>query len=157
MRRAQRDDLLRGPEGFAQQPGGVELLEPLGVADVGLLAGHAFGVARIDQEDLEARGLEQVIGADPIVAGAFQRDGGDGMGQQPVAQGFEAAGEARKSAHAAARIAPRRDGRHQFLRAHVDPGRVGMDARVDGVLGGASLVFRSAARFGFLGHGGGFR
>jgi len=45
----QGEDFLARAEAAAQQPGGVQLLEPEGVADIGLLAGHAFDVPRIDQ------------------------------------------------------------------------------------------------------------
>ena len=73
-----------------------------------------------------------------------------------VAQGFEAAGEALEGAHAARRIASGRDGRHQFLRAHVNPGRLGMDAGVDGVLAGTGFVFGPSAGLGLFGHWGCF-
>ena len=93
-----------GRKDFFEQPGGVELLEPLRVAHVRLFSGHAFDVAGVDQEDLrgggvrdkwrqvrgraEAGGFEQVAGADPLVAGAFERDGGDAAGQQRCRAGL---------------------------------------------------------------------
>lgn len=150
---AQGDDFLRGAEGFFEQPGGMELLEPLGVAHVGLFAGDALDVARVDQEDFDARGFEDVVRGDPVVAGAFHRHGGDAAGQQPVAQGFDPAGEGGERAHAASGIAPGRDGGDEFFGAHVDAGGVRVDGGADGVLAPARLGFRAAALFVFSDHG----
>ena len=48
-------DLVVGPEGGRQPPERVPRLDPLAVADVGLSAGHALELPRVDQLDLEAR------------------------------------------------------------------------------------------------------
>ena len=57
---SQGQDFLGGAEGFLKQSGSVELLEPLGVADVCLLARHSFDMAGVDQEDFDARTFECV-------------------------------------------------------------------------------------------------
>ncbi len=51
---AQGHDFLSRTEAAAQQTGGVELLEPGGIAHVGLFAGHAFDVAGVDQAHFDA-------------------------------------------------------------------------------------------------------
>ena len=73
--KTQRHDPERGAEGFAQQSCGVELLQPLGVAHVGLLAGHAFHMAGVDQIDLDARFGQNIVKCDPVIAGAFHGSG----------------------------------------------------------------------------------
>ena len=73
----QGHDPERGAEGFAEQPGGMELLEPLGVADVGLLARNAFHMASVDQIHLDTRFGQDIVKGDPVVAGAFHGGGLD--------------------------------------------------------------------------------
>jgi len=46
-------DLIRRPKGSAQQPTSVEVLKPLAVLDVGLLAKDVLDVMRVHQPDLE--------------------------------------------------------------------------------------------------------
>ena len=54
---AQREDVA------AQQPAGVELLEPRGIDHVGLFVRHSFDVLRVDQADFDAGILELRAGA----------------------------------------------------------------------------------------------
>ena len=46
------------------------MLEPLGVAHVGLFAGNAFHMAGVDQIHLNACRSENVVEGDPIIARA---------------------------------------------------------------------------------------
>ena len=132
----QADDVAPGSKRFAQQPGGMELLQPLRILDIALFARHRFDVPRIDQTDLETGILEQRVGGDPIVTGAFQCDGANAATQEPVAQGLDALGEAGEGPHAGLRIASGRHGDEDFLRADVDPGgvRVGLRIEADDIL-----------------------
>src|ERR1700722_8791047 len=49
-------------------------LEPLRVADVSLTSGHMLGIARIDEEDSKATGIEELENRNPIHAGRFHND-----------------------------------------------------------------------------------
>ena len=74
---AQGEDFLDGTKGVFEESGGVELLEPLGIADVGLFAGDAFDVAGVDEVAFDSGAFEDVVAVMPIVAGAFHGNGGD--------------------------------------------------------------------------------
>ena len=117
----------------------MELLKPLGVADVGLLAGDAFDVAGVDEVALDAGGFEDVVAVNPVVAGAFHGHGGDVVGKEPVAQPGEISGEGGEGANVV-QTAVRRDGDDDFLGSDVDACGVGLGVEVDPVLGGAGLV-----------------
>lgn len=71
------DGFERWAEGFAQQTDVMELLEPLGIAHVGLLAGNAIHMAGFDQIDINARLGQDIVKRDPVVAGAFHAGGLD--------------------------------------------------------------------------------
>ena len=130
----------------------MELLEPLGVAHVGLLAGHAFDMAGIDQTHLDAGLFEQVIAVDPVVAGTLHGHGRHTAGQQPVAQFDQATGEACEGAHML-RASVGWDCHDDLRRSNVYAARVGIGFCVDLVLGlaGAVAIVPVAARFGCLG------
>jgi hypothetical protein len=53
----------------------MELLEPLGIAYIGLLAGDAFHMAGVDQIDLDARFGHYIIKGDPVIAVTFHGGG----------------------------------------------------------------------------------
>ena len=137
---AQGEDFLLRPEAAAQQTGGVELLEPGGVAHVGLFAGDAFDVAGVDQADFDPGIFERGAGAEPVVAGAFHGDGFDVAGQEPGAQGVQTLGEGAEGAPGRPFAAPGRDGGDEFLRAHIDAGGVGMVGEVERSLGGGEFL-----------------
>jgi len=59
---------------IVQQPVGVQALEPLRIADVGLSSRNVFGVAGIDQEHLESTLFKDLVDGDPIDAGRFHGD-----------------------------------------------------------------------------------
>ena len=67
--RSQRDDRLARAEAPAQEATLVELLQPLRVVDVGLATGHVLGIARVDQEHLEASRFKHLEDGNPIHAG----------------------------------------------------------------------------------------
>src|SRR2546426_10605798 len=58
---AQRRDGRGGSEATAQQPDAMELLDPLAVDDVGLVAGDTLYVTRVDEHDVEAAPLEDLV------------------------------------------------------------------------------------------------
>ena len=90
---AQLDDRLAWTEAAAQQPVLVQLLEPLRVVDVRLPPRHLLDVARIDQHDLEAAGLEDLEDGNPVHARGLHRDGRDADGVQPVGERVQVATE----------------------------------------------------------------
>lgn len=59
----------------------MELLEPLGIADVGFFAGNPFDVPSVDEVTFDVGGFENVVAVDPVVAGAFHGDGCDLMAE----------------------------------------------------------------------------
>jgi hypothetical protein len=56
----QLGDLTSGPKACAQQTGGVEPLQQLCVTDIGLARRYVLGIARIDEEDPKATGVEEL-------------------------------------------------------------------------------------------------
>lgn len=82
-------------------------------------------MARLHQEDFQPGVLEDLVDRHPVVARALYRHRAYAALQQPVAQGVQIPGEARKGAHRILR-AVRRHRHHQLLRADVDARRVGM-------------------------------
>ena len=63
---SQSDDGLVGSKAGAQQSVFVEPLDPLRIIDVGLATGHGFGVAGIDQHDLQAARLQDLVDRNPV-------------------------------------------------------------------------------------------
>src|SRR6202035_886802 len=61
-------------------------LEPLRVADVSLTSGHMLGIARIDEEDSKATGIEELENRNPIHAGRFHNDRLDATFLKPIHQ-----------------------------------------------------------------------
>src|SRR5262245_37921630 len=73
-------------------------IDPLAVAAVRLgTSAQLVGVARIDQEHLEALRLEQLVQSDPVDARRLQGDGGDLMLMQEGRNGFQASRMGRNS------------------------------------------------------------
>jgi hypothetical protein len=148
---------LSGRCDFFEQPRGVQLLEPLRIAHIGLLAGHAFDGARIDQPDVDAGFLQHVVDGDPVVARRLDGDGLDVAGEQPVAQGVDAAGEGREGAHGLRRAIGGNRG-DDLGAADVDAAGVGVRVWVeDGLagLGGAGAFFTLALAFAHCREGSG--
>ena len=96
----------------------MQLAEPLAVLDVALAAGDVFDVPRVDQEDLNPPGFEDVVDRNPVDAGGFHGDAGHATGDEPVGEAVEVGGE----------------GSERLDRREVPVGRHG-----DEVLGGAAV------------------
>ena len=86
-------DLWGGDERAAQEAIGVELLDPLAIEDIGLLARDILNVAGIDDENLKTVLFEDFKGRDPVDAGGFHCDGSDLGLLEPVSEGMEISGE----------------------------------------------------------------
>ena len=93
---AQLADRLLGDEARAQQPVTMQHGVPLAVAHVALAPRQIARVRAVEERDLEAGRLEQVVDGDPIDAGRFHRDGVDLVLGEPRAQGAQLAGEGAK-------------------------------------------------------------
>jgi hypothetical protein len=59
---AQGHGLPGRTERLSQEACGMQLLQPLGVAHIGLLAGHSFDVPGVNQVDFDARGIKVGVG-----------------------------------------------------------------------------------------------
>ena len=63
-------------EAAAQQAVGMKLAQPRGIADIGFAPRHILGVPRIDQNDIKAALLQDLVDRDPVDPGGFHRDTG---------------------------------------------------------------------------------
>src|SRR5574341_83526 len=63
---AEPGDGLAGAEGAPEQPAAVQQLEPLTVADVALPPRDLVELAGVDEEDLEAPRLQELVNGDPV-------------------------------------------------------------------------------------------
>jgi hypothetical protein len=77
----------------------MELLDPLAVDDVGLAAGDILDVTRVDEHDVDAARLEDLVEGDPVDAGGFHGDGGHAARGEPVGQTMEIGRERLERAH----------------------------------------------------------
>ena len=93
QQRAEGEDRGGGPKAAAQQADTVEFAQPLTVLDVALAAGDVFDVPRVDEQDLEAAGFEDVVDRDPVDPGGLHGHGGDATGDQPVGEALEVGGK----------------------------------------------------------------
>ena len=151
---AQGEDVVGGAEAFAKQSGGVELLEPLGVEDIGFFAGDAFDMAGVDEENFDAGGFEDAVAGNPETTGAFHGDSGDVICQKPVAQLVEAFGEGGETADGFAR-ALGRDGGNDLACGDVQTGGMGVEVALEhGGFAGAAF---GGFEFGFFHRGCSFR
>jgi hypothetical protein len=71
----------------------VQTLQPLSIADIGLAARNMFGIARIDQQHLEATLFEDFIDRNPVDPGGFHDDGFDPTALKPVRQPMQIGGK----------------------------------------------------------------
>ena len=139
-------NLFGGPEAGAQEADGVEVLDPLAVADVGFAAGEVLAMAGVDQTDLQAGGFEDLKQGDPIDAGGFHGHGLHPALFQPVAQGVQVVGEGAEGAHGFGIGVPGH-GDLNLGGPEVDAGGVGVEG---GELG---VGFADGFGFDFLGRG----
>jgi hypothetical protein len=134
---AQHAYLVSGTESPGEQPIGVQALQPLAVEPIGFRAPRdTLGLAGIDEEDLQAAGLEQFEQGNPVDTGGFHGDSGDPTVEEPVSQGVEIGSEGAETTHGLG-VASRR---------HGDPGLGFADVNANG-MGVADLE-------GFGEHGG---
>ena len=96
---AQGEDGPGGAKAPAQEAHRVELAEPLTVLDVTFAARDILDVARIDQQDLKAASLEDVVDRDPVDAGGFHGDAGHATGHEPIGEAVEVRGEGPEGPH----------------------------------------------------------
>jgi hypothetical protein len=116
-------DVFGGPEAGAEQADGVEILNPLAVADVGLAAREIFALAGVDEADFEAGSFEDLEERDPIDAGGLQGDGLNATLQKPVAQLEEIVGEGGEGADGFG-VGVAGDGDLEFAGADINAGSV---------------------------------
>ena len=145
---AQHADLVVGPERGRQPPERVPRLDPLAVADVGLSAGHALELPRVDQLDLEAARAEELEERDPVHAGGLHRHGLDAAAGEPVSQGVEIRGEGAEGADVAALgVAALRHGDVVARGSDIDAGGIQVDAaKLRGKLGVADTTMSRGTR-----------
>ena len=86
------DRVLR-PEGAAEQPEGVQLLDPLAIQDVALASRHVLQPAGLDQLHLETPPFQQLEQGDPIDPGGLHGDRRHAALRQPVGDGLQVRGE----------------------------------------------------------------
>ena len=91
----------------------MQLSQPTGVTNVGLTTRHVFGVACVDQNDLEAMLFEYLVGWDPIHARGFHRDASHTVRFEPIGQIMQIMRESSKRTHGCI-CHVRVDGRHVF-------------------------------------------
>ena len=92
-------NLFGRPEAGAQEADGVEVLDPLAVADVGFAAGEVLAMAGVDQTDFQAGSFEDLKARNPIDAGGFHGHRLHSALFQPVAQGVQVVGEGAEGAY----------------------------------------------------------
>ena len=93
---AQRHHVLTRTEAAAQQTELMKLLEPLGIVDVRLAAWNLLHVSGVDQQHLQALGLQNLEHRDPVHARRLHRHGGDPDSLEPVGQSMQILSEALK-------------------------------------------------------------
>ena len=116
---------LGGAETPAEQTEDVQVPKPFAIGDVTLAAGKILHVARIDEDHLEAAGLEDLEDRDPVHAGGFHRHVRDPTGTQPGGEPMQIPGKRRERAHGC-RVAIGRHGDEVFCGPAIDPGGMRM-------------------------------
>ena len=111
----------------AEQADGVQILQPLAVADIGLAAGQIFAMAGIDQADLQPRGFEDLEQRDPVNAGGLHGHGLHPTSPEPIAQLEQIVGEGGEGADRFG-IGVARHGHLNEPGADIDAGGVRMES-----------------------------
>lgn len=92
--------LVSGTASPGEQPIGVQAWQPLAVEPIGCRAPRdTRGLARIDEEDLPAAGLEQFAQGHPVDPGGFHGDSGDTTVEEPGSQGVESGSAGAETTH----------------------------------------------------------
>jgi hypothetical protein len=97
----------------------MQLLKPLCIRHIGFASANAPHVAGVDQTDLDARILQDLVDGNPVVAGAFDGNGLDAALLKPSAHFVEVACETSERADELD-IALFWHGHHEFLGGHVN-------------------------------------
>ena len=97
--RAQRTDLLLGPEAGPQQTYRVQILQPLAVAHVGLASRHVLHMPRVDQPYLQTARLQHLEQRYPVHSGRLHRYRLDPAPLKPVRSRHQVFGKRLKPAH----------------------------------------------------------
>ena len=84
--RPERDDLRPRPKTRPEEADAVQVTDPLAVGDIGLPARHILEMARIDEEHLEAAGLQDLVDRNPVHPGGFHGHTGHATGRQPIGE-----------------------------------------------------------------------
>ncbi len=134
----ERRDVAFRPETGPQQAIGMQPLQPLCVADVGLAAGDMLGVAGIDEHHIDAVLIEDLEGRDPIHAGGFHRHGLHAALPEPLRQALQIGGECSKTADRLLGILVQINGCHVHRGTDVDRGSTWMGRR--DILGGTGSL-----------------
>ena len=122
----QNGDRRRGSKTAPQEPDAVQLPEPLAVRDIALAAGDVLHVPRIDEDDVEATALKDLVEGDPIHARGFHRHAGDPTGRQPVRETMQIVGKGLEGPHRR-RITIGRDGNVMLGGPAIDAGDMPLD------------------------------
>jgi hypothetical protein len=132
-----------GPKASAQEPKGVQLLDPLAVEDVALASRNSLDVAGVDEEHLDAALFEDLVEGNPVDARGLHGDGVDAARLEPVGQRDELVREALELAHGLfVSIIGDRD--PVALAPAVDSGGVEVDLLEDSLLSLGALGGRSS-------------
>lgn len=91
---AKRSHLTGRPETAAQQVVLMQLLEPLGIIDVGLSSWYLLDVTGIDEQHLQPSGFEDLKQRNPVDTRRFHRYRRDLKALQPIRQPVKVAGKA---------------------------------------------------------------
>lgn len=140
-------DMFGWTEAGAQQADGVEILNPLTVAEVGLAAGQVFAMAGVNQKNFESGGFEDLKERNPIDAGGLHGDGLNATSFEPVTQLKQIVGESGKGSNRVG-VGVARDGHLNLRGADVDAGSVRMEHGQLGV-GFGFYFFADGPRFAF--------
>lgn len=81
---AESTDDLRGTVGGAEKPGGVEVLQPLAIGDVGLAARHVLDMTGVDQANAKATVFQNLKERNPEKTRGFHNYAFDATLLEPV-------------------------------------------------------------------------
>ena len=97
--RPQLGDLTFGPKAGAQQTVRMKPLQPLRITDVGFASGHVLGIARIDEKNCKATGIEEFEDRNPVDARGLHDDRLDTTFCKPVHHPMQIGREGPEAAH----------------------------------------------------------
>jgi len=77
----------------------VEILDPLSIGDVALSARNVLEVIRIDQENFDTAGLQDLVHRNPVHAGGLHRHSANAAALEPIGKLVEISGKCRVTTH----------------------------------------------------------